>query len=63
MNQIRMKKMTRTIELKVLIHLQEDIPGDDQIVRDVVQAVIDGELHSLVDNVELIEFSTEDEGV
>lgn len=54
--------MTGTIEVKVMVHLQEEIPGDSQTVREVIRAVLDGELHPLVDNIELMEFSTEDEG-
>ena len=53
--------MTGTIEIKVKVYLQMDLDGNSQEVRDIVQAVLDGKQHPLVDNVELLEFETEDE--
>lgn len=51
--------MTGTIEVTVKVYLQMDLDGDSQEVKEIVQAVVDGEVHPLVDNVELVKFETE----
>ena len=53
--------MTGTIEVTVKVYLQVDLDSDSQEFKEIVQAIIDGEVHPLVDNVELVKFETEDE--
>ena len=52
--------MTDTIEVTVRIELTDPIDGEDPKIREIVQAVVDGDLHPLVNEVELIQYRTED---
>jgi hypothetical protein len=51
--------MTKTIQVSVKINLHTAIQ-DGEIVREVIQAIMDGEPHHLIDSTELVEFSTDE---
>lgn len=52
--------MTETIQVTVEVSLIEKLDGEDPKVREIVQAVVDGTLHPNVENVELVDYKTED---
>lgn len=52
--------MTDTIEVTVRIELTDTVDGEDPRIREIVQAVVDGELHPLINEVELVRYRTED---
>jgi hypothetical protein len=52
--------MTDTIDVTVRIGLIDPLDGEDSKIREIVQAIVDGYIHPSVDEVELIEFRTED---
>jgi len=49
--------MTKTILVSVKINLHT-ATQEGETVREVIQAVLDGEPHHLIDSTELVEFST-----
>jgi len=52
--------MTETIEVKVRVTLLEKVDGEDALVREVAQAIVDGVNHQSIKEVELVDFCTED---
>ena len=53
--------MTGTIEITVKVYLAADVDADhdDDQIAEIVTAVVEGETHPLIDNVELVKFTTE----
>jgi hypothetical protein len=54
------KSMTNTIKITMTVNLLQEVPDNSEVVRDVVDAILNGEIHPLVEETELVEFSTED---
>jgi hypothetical protein len=52
--------MTETIEVKVKVTLLKKVDGESDVVREVVQAVIDGVNHPEIKEVELVDFCAGD---
>ena len=53
--------MANTIELKLKITLEDDVPEDDPKIREIVSAVVDGRVHQGIHMVEMLEFEPKDE--
>jgi hypothetical protein len=51
--------MAEMIEIKLRVLLNTNLPEDSVSLQDVVHAVLEGNLHPLVENIQLIQYRTE----
>lgn len=53
--------MIETIDITVQVTHIDPLDGTSPQVREIVQAVVDGEIHPLIEMVEMLQFKTDDE--